>query len=72
MPKLGPVSFRKLVSRLKDFGFDGPFAGGRHLYMTKGDLILTITNPHHGEIGPALLRRLLKQAGIKRQDWLEA
>jgi hypothetical protein len=37
--------------------------------MLKGDLTLTIPNPHKGDIGRDLLSRLLKQAGITRQDW---
>ncbi|MBI4667892.1 MAG: type II toxin-antitoxin system HicA family toxin [Elusimicrobia bacterium] len=71
MPKLGPVSWRELVQKLKSFGFEGPFSGGRHLYMTKDDLTLTIPNPHHGDIGPDLLHRLLRQAAISRNDWIE-
>ncbi len=30
MPKLAPVSRRKLVKRLHELGFEGPFAGGKH------------------------------------------
>lgn len=73
MPKLGPVSWKELVRKLRFFGFDGPFAGGRHLYMTmtKDDLVLTIPNPHGKDIGQHLLQRLLKQAGINRKDWLK-
>lgn len=38
--------------------------------MTKGDNVLTIPNPHKAEIGPALLSRILRQAGISRDEWL--
>lgn len=69
MPKLGPVSWRILVSRLRLFGFAGPYYEGRHPYMTKGMLALTLTNHHEGEISPDLLRRLLRQAGISRERW---
>lgn len=71
MPKLKPVKWRELVSGLKAFGFDGPFAGGRHLHMIKGNLVLTIPNPHRGDISPDLLVRILKQAGVSRDDWIE-
>ena len=37
--------------------------------MRKGDLTLIIPNPHEGDIGPGFLRRLLKQAGISREEW---
>ena len=35
----------------KEFGFEGPYGGGKHLYMIKGDLRLTVPNPHRKEIG---------------------
>ena len=37
--------------------------------MTKGDLTLVIPNPHQGDIGRDLLRRLLRQAGLSREAW---
>lgn len=40
--------------------------------MFKGDQVLIIPNEHIGEIGVGLLRRLLSQAGIPREDWLKA
>ncbi len=37
--------------------------------MVKGPLKLVIPNPHQGDIGVVLLDRILKQAGISRDDW---
>jgi len=37
--------------------------------MVKDDLVLTLPNPHRGEIGIDLLSRLLKQASLSRRDW---
>jgi hypothetical protein len=37
--------------------------------MKKDDLTLTIPNPHQGDIRVSLLTRLLKQAGISREEW---
>ena len=70
MPRLSPVSWRVFVERMREFGFEGPYQEERHPYMTKGTLTITIPNPHEGGIRQALLRRLLKQAGISRSDWL--
>ncbi|WP_404792768.1 hypothetical protein [Acetomicrobium flavidum] len=39
--------------------------------MIKGDLVLTIPNPHRKEISVDLLTRILKQAGITREEWLK-
>ncbi len=70
MARLTPVSNRELVQRLRELGFEGPYAGGRHPQMRRGDLTLVIPNPHEGDIGVGLLRRILRQAGISRQEWL--
>ncbi len=66
-----PVFWKQLVKRLRDIGFEGPFSGGKHPYMIKGDLVLTIPNPHRNEISIDLLSRILKQADIKREEWLK-
>lgn len=70
MPKLVPVSWRNLVTRLRELGFEGPFSAGKHFFMTKGDLVLTIPNPHKDKISVDLLQRILKQAHISREEWL--
>ena len=72
MPKLGPVSWREVVRRLKIFGFEGPYQGGKHPYMVKHDLVLTLPNPHRGEVSADLLMRILRQAGVSRSEWLQA
>ncbi|HET6455447.1 MAG TPA: type II toxin-antitoxin system HicA family toxin [Armatimonadota bacterium] len=69
MPRLGPVSWQELVRRLRGFGFEGPFTGGRHPYMVRADVVITIPNPHRKEISVDLLVRLLSQAGITRDEW---
>jgi predicted RNA binding protein YcfA (HicA-like mRNA interferase family) len=69
--KLSPVSWSNLVKKLKKFGFEGPFRGGKHPYMVKGDLVLTIPNPHRREISVDLLIRILRQAHIDKEDWFE-
>ncbi|MDD2725300.1 MAG: type II toxin-antitoxin system HicA family toxin [Methylovulum sp.] len=70
MPKLSPISWRELVANLKALGFSGPYEGGKHPYMIKGRLVLTLPNPHKQEISVDLLKRLLKQADIDRDAWL--
>jgi hypothetical protein len=37
--------------------------------MIRGDVTLAIPNPHRGDIGSELLARILRQAGIPRQEW---
>jgi predicted RNA binding protein YcfA (HicA-like mRNA interferase family) len=72
MPKLSPVSWQDFVRRMRALGFEGPFAGGKHPYMVRGNLVLTIPNPHRREIGVALLSRILREASISHQEWNQA
>jgi predicted RNA binding protein YcfA (HicA-like mRNA interferase family) len=69
MSKLNSVSFNELVRKLKSLDFEGPFSGGKHLFMVKGTLRLTIPNPHKQDIGVDLLKRILRQADIQRDEW---
>jgi hypothetical protein len=40
--------------------------------MAKGDLLVTIPNPHGSTIGVKLLSIILQEAGIERDEWLSA
>jgi len=71
MPRLTPVSRRELIQRLKRLGVEGPYTGGRHKFMLRGDRRLILPNPHRGDISVDLLSRILKQAGISRDEWLK-
>ena len=68
--RLSPISRPKLVRRLKRAGFDGPFDGGKHQFLCKGNLRVRIPNPHRRDIGVPLLSRILKQAGVSEEAWL--
>ena len=64
------VSRRNLVRKFKNRGFIGPFSGGKHQFMVRGDLKIRVPNPHgSGEISDSLLREILRQAGISKQEW---
>jgi predicted RNA binding protein YcfA (HicA-like mRNA interferase family) len=69
MPIFGPISHSNLVRNLKALGFEGPYAGGKHLFMVRDEFRLTIPNPHKGDIRPPLLARILRQADISREEW---
>lgn len=70
MPKLNPVSWKVLVKRLKKLGFEGPYSGGKHPFMVKNDMVLTIPNPHKAVISVDLLSRILRQGKLSREEWL--
>ena len=62
MGKLVPVSRSDLIRRLTTLGFHGPYAGGRHEFLLRGNRRLIIPNPHR-------LIHLLKQANVSRDEW---
>lgn len=65
------TSRRDLVRRFRELGFDGPMSGGRHAFMVRGVLKVRIPNAHQGEeIGIALLREILRQAGLSDDEWV--
>ena len=72
MTKLSPVSRTKLIKRLRSLGFEGPFSGGKHMFMSRDEIDVRIPNPHEGDISPDLLVRILKQAGVSRSEWMHA
>lgn len=69
MPLFGATKRRDLIRALKEFGFDGPFPGGKHEYLQKGQLKVPIPNPHQGDISVDLLARVLRKANISREEW---
>ena len=71
MAELSPVSWTNLARQLRKLGFDGPYHGGKHPYMIKANLVLTIPNQHRKDIGVALLSRILRRAGVTKEEWLE-
>ena len=69
MPPWKPLKRRELIAALRRSGFRGPYSGGRHEFMQKGSLVLTVPNPHRGDISIGLLVIILRQAGIPKREW---
>lgn len=70
MPK--NISWKKLVQKFRRLGFDGPYSGGRHLFMAKGALKVHIPNPHKGDVSKHLVSEILRQAEVNTEDWKNA
>ena len=69
VPRFGPIQRKDLVRYLRQLGFVGPYSGGKHQFMIKGDITLRLPNPHQSDIGKELLARILRQARIDRNVW---
>ncbi len=69
MPRFGTIKRRDLIRYLRHVGFEGPYTGGKHQFMIRGDVTIWIPNPYQEDIGRALLARMLRQAHISRNEW---
>ena len=69
MPPFKPVKRKDLIKALRAAGFEGPYTGGKHEILVKGQLRLVLPNPHQGEISKDLLARILRQANLTREEW---
>ena len=69
MPKFGPISRQKLIEYLRELSFEGPYKGTKHEFMVKGEQTPRMPNPHRGDISKDLLDRVLKQAGVSKEQW---
>jgi predicted RNA binding protein YcfA (HicA-like mRNA interferase family) len=69
MPKLGPIKRDDLIYYLRKLDFVGPLWARKHPVMKKGNVQMTIPNPHVGDISVGLLRKILRDAGISREEW---
>ena len=73
MPRLSPCSRSDFVRKFKNLGYEGPVGGGDHQFMSKrGHGTVKIPNPHRGDISVDLLKRILRDAHVSREEWIEA
>jgi len=63
------ISRKNFIKKFREFGFNGPFSGGSHQFMIKGNLKIRIPNPHGTDISVGLLKEILRQAEISTEDW---
>jgi predicted RNA binding protein YcfA (HicA-like mRNA interferase family) len=64
------IQLRELIRRFRTLGFNGPYSGGRHQFMSKGALKVRIPNPHQQkDVGISLVEEILRQAGITKEEW---
>lgn len=67
------VNYNKFIKKMRKLGFYGPYSGGKHLFLRRVDTDVVIPNPHHcKDIGSNLLDRILKQAGVSKEEFRKA
>ena len=67
MPK--PLNRRELIRKLRRVGLSGPFSGAKHSYMLYGKVKIFIPNPHTGDIGAKIIKRIMNDIGISENKW---
>ena len=60
------------MQKLRRLRFDGPYSGGRHLFMEKGERRIHIPNPHQSDVSRGLVKEILEHAGISKEEWERA
>ncbi len=58
-----------LIRSLRKLGFEGPYRGINHEYLLRGDTTLRVPDIRRDDICGDLLIRLLRQAGVSREEW---
>ncbi len=69
MPAFRPIKQKELIRFLRKLDFIGPYSGGKHQFMVKGELRIRIPNKHKKDIGKDLLKLILRQAEISNKTW---
>ena len=73
MSRLTPCSRTEFIRKLRALGYSGTYTGGKHDFMAAtGRRPITIPNPHKGDIDISLLSKILRDAGIDRDKWIDA
>lgn len=70
-----PLSRAEIVRRFRKLGFEGPIyrkSKADHAFMVNGSLKARIPNKHGSDIDGALIDRVIKRAGISKEEWDEA
>ena len=73
MSRLTPLKSREVIRKLRRLGYDGPIPGGRHVRMVHPESGQIIPIPMHGgkDTSVGLIREIVRQTGISREEWLE-
>ena len=72
MPKLSPEKPLVVTQKLRCLGYEGPFGGGRHVFMRHPGTRAKISVPAHGgrDIPVGTLAAIIEQAGVSVEEWL--
>ena len=70
MPKLPVLSAKEVIKVLKKFGFQLYRQTGSHIHLWNEERKLLVTVPNHSELAKGTLISIMKQAKLKREEFL--
>jgi len=71
MPELPRISGREAVRAFQRAGWEVARQRGSHVVLTKPGSIYTLSVPLHRQLGPGLLRSLLRKAELTVEEFRE-
>jgi len=73
MSRLTPLKPQEVVRKLSRLGYEGPYPGGRHRRMVNLQTGKVIPIPFHKgrDVSVGLIREILNEVGITREQWLK-
>ncbi len=73
MPKLPRVSGKEVIKALSKIGFNPARQKGNHIILVKetADGRKAVVVPNHSEIDRGTLLEIIRQAGLKRDEFLK-
>ncbi len=60
MFKITPCSRNEMIRKLRQLGFIGPFSGGKHSYIKRGNYRQIIPNPHYSDIDSEFIKEIIE------------
>jgi len=64
-----PCSGAEAVRKFQRAGWNATRQKGSHVMMTKPGYQWTLSIPQHSKLGPGLLRKLIRQAGLTIEEF---
>ncbi len=73
MPKLSPEKPQVVVKKLRRLGYEGPFGGGKHVFMRHPRTGVKVAIPWHQgrDIPVGTLRAIIRHVGVSVDEWLK-
>lgn len=72
MDRINPLPSKKVIKALEKIGFSQIRQKGSHLFMRHPDGRTTLITVHPGEdIGKGMIRKIISDLKITREEWFE-